>query len=163
MAVDLTPSPLPAAFVERPLAASDLDAVMAVELRAYAYPWSRGNFSDSLVAGHRLVGLFDAAGGLLAYEVSMAGVDERHLLNLTVAPEFQGRGLARHLLDRLVGHAAATGAAGIWLEVRQSNQRARQLYERYGFATVGTRRGYYPNRQSRREDAVVMSLDLRLR
>lgn len=158
MALDLVP-PV-AASLERVLALADLDAVMAIEQRAYPHPWSRGNFTDSLAAGHRLVGLFDNDQRLLAYEVSMAGVDERHLLNLTVAPECQGRGLARHLLDRLAEHGVATGATRLWLEVRQGNERARRLYERYGFATVGLRRGYYPGGSGRREDAVVMSLDL---
>jgi ribosomal-protein-alanine N-acetyltransferase len=86
----------------------------------------------------------------------MAGVDELHLLNLTVHPEWQGRGLGSALLDDVIAAARARGLRSLWLEVRQGNDRARALYRRRGFAEVGLRRGYYPA-AGRREDAVVMS------
>jgi [ribosomal protein S18]-alanine N-acetyltransferase len=149
----------------QPLHSNDIDAVMAIEQRAYAFPWSRGNFTDSLKAGHRAIGLWlpqrEAADMQIAgYSVSMGGVEERHLLNLTIDPDFQGRGLAQLLLDDLLAHARSAGEARLWLEVRQSNQRAQALYQRRGFAAVGLRRGYYPNGHARREDAVVMALDV---
>ena len=90
----------------------------------------------------------------------MAGVQEMHLLNLTVAPAWQHRGLARGLLDALVVDCRADGALWLWLEVRESNLRAREVYRRYGFAQVGWRRGYYPAAAGRREDACVMRLPL---
>ena len=145
-------------LTERALAASDLDAVMDIEVQAYPHPWSRGNFADSLAAGHRMRGLFDGSGALVAYDVAMAGVDEWHLLNLTVAPAEQGLGHARRLLAGLTAHARAGGALRLWLEVRVGNARARRLYEGCGFAVIGLRRGYYPAGHGAREDAVVMSL-----
>jgi ribosomal-protein-alanine N-acetyltransferase len=145
-------------LTERALVASDLDAVMDIEVQAYPHPWSRGNFADSLAAGHRMRGLFDEAGALVAYGVSMAGVEEWHLLNLTVAPAAQARGHARRLLAGLLVHAREGGARRLWLEVRVGNARARRLYEGCGFAVIGLRRGYYPAGHGAREDAVVMSL-----
>jgi [ribosomal protein S18]-alanine N-acetyltransferase len=153
----------------RALRLDDLDAVMDIEQRAYPFPWSRGNFKDSLLAGHRAVGLWLPTApaepveplALAGYGVSMSGVDERHVLNLTVDPAWQGRGLGQRLLDDLVDHAQACGEARIWLEVRDSNQRAQQLYRRRGFALIGRRRGYYPNGHGQREDAAVMALDLK--
>jgi [ribosomal protein S18]-alanine N-acetyltransferase len=138
------------------MAAGDLDAVTAIEACAYAYPWSRGNFSDSLAAGHECWLVPGATEGLLAYLVAMRGVDEWHLLNITVAPPHQGRGHGRALLHWLAGQAKAAAVGRLLLEVRPSNGRARQLYERCGFTLIGHRRGYYPALRGAREDALVM-------
>lgn len=139
--------------------AADLDAVVAVEVRAYPWPWTRGNFIDSLAAGYRAWLARDGDGALLGYYVAMAGVDELHLLNLTVAPECQGRGLGRALLEAVVAEARALPAVRLLLEVRESNLRARRLYASRGMAEIGRRRHYYPARDGR-EDAIVMSLAL---
>lgn len=139
---------------------STLDEVMAIERAAYEFPWTRGNFVDSLHAGYEARVLVDAGPGLLGYFVALPGVDEMHLLNLTVAPAQQGRGHARLMLDALVDLCRERAARQLWLEVRESNRRARELYLRFGFQHVGGRRGYYPARAGKREDAVVMSLQV---
>jgi ribosomal-protein-alanine N-acetyltransferase len=145
------------------MTASWFDAVLRVENSAYAHPWSRGNFSDSLNAGYQaqvLAGGPEGASELLGYFVAMKGVDEVHLLNITVAPAHQRQGWARVMLDALVLWSRGQGALWLWLEVRVSNERARAVYELYGFRHVGTRRAYYPAAGGQREDAVVMSLGL---
>ena len=149
----------PADAVLMPMTVAQLDAVLVVEQAAYPFPWSRGNFVDSLAAGYLARVLREADGALAGYFLAMAGVDEMHLLNLTVAPAFQGRGLSLVLLGALEAECHAAGAAKLWLEVRVSNTRARAIYERYGFAAVGLRKGYYPAAQGSREDAIVMILD----
>lgn len=139
------------------------DAVLRVEQSAYEHPWSQGNFIDSLQAGYQaqlLTAGPDAHGELLGYFVAMKGVDEVHLLNITVAPAHLGQGWARVMLDALVLWSRGQGAQWLWLEVRVSNARAHAIYERYGFRHVGTRRQYYPAVDGQREDAVVMSLAL---
>jgi ribosomal-protein-alanine N-acetyltransferase len=141
-----------------PMTAARLDAVLAIEVSAYAFPWTRGNFIDSLAAGHPTRVLYGAGGELLGYFVAMTGVDEMHLLNITVAPAQQGRGHARFMFDALVSVCREQQARELWLEVRASNARARAMYERLGFAPVGVRKGYYPAPLGRREDAVVMGL-----
>jgi len=141
-----------------PMTVAQVDAVMAIEVAAYAFPWSRGNFIDSLAAGYPSRVLRGARGELLGYFVAMAGVDEMHLLNITVAPAVQGRGHARVLIDALTALCRERQARALWLEVRASNARARAMYERLGFAQVGVRKGYYPAPFGRREDAIVMSL-----
>lgn len=157
----------------------DLTEVMAIERQAYPVPWTHGNFVDSLAAGYPAevlrvpppFGAVPAAGGpgaarpwgqseLLGYWVAMPGVDELHLLNITVAPAWQGQGLAVVMLDRLVAQCRARGLGQLWLEVRVSNARAREVYRRYGLAEVGLRRAYYPVLQGPREDAVLMNLVL---
>jgi ribosomal-protein-alanine N-acetyltransferase len=138
-------------------------AVVRIEQSAYPHPWSEGNFSDSLQAGYQAQLLTAGVLGeseLLGYFVAMKGVDEVHLLNITVAPAHQRMGWARVMLDALVLWSRGQGAQWLWLEVRNSNTRARTIYERYGFRHVGTRRDYYPDGDSKREDAVVMSLAL---
>ena len=147
-----------------PLTVQQLDAVLAIEHEAYAFPWTRGNFIDSLASGYPSQVLYGPQGELLGYFIAMEGVDELHLLNITVAPASEGRGHARFMLDELRALSRTKQAKQIWLEVRESNLRARAIYERYGFVHVGLRRGYYPAARSThasgREDAVVMSLSL---
>lgn len=144
----------------QPIHLHDLDRLMVIETAAYPYPWSRGNFIDSLAAGYRLVKRVDALGRWLGYYVAMTGVDETHLLNLTVVPEHQRQGHARAMLDELVQWSRERQAQHLWLEVRASNLRAQALYRRYGFRDAGLRRGYYPAGPGGRENALVMSLDL---
>lgn len=143
-----------------PMTVAQLDAVMAIEVAAYAFPWSRGNFIDSLAAGYPARVLRGEGGELLGYFVAMGGVDEMHLLNITVAPAVQGRGHARVLVDALIALCREQQAHKLWLEVRASNGRAHSMYEHFGFEAVGVRKGYYPAPFGRREDAVVMSLQI---
>ena len=136
-----------------------LDEVLAIERAAYEFPWSRGNFVDSMAAGYFMQALLaDADGEMRAYFVAMPGVEEMHLLNLTVAPAWQRRGIATALLDELVRQCRERRARQLWLEVRMSNAGARQLYQRYGFRHIGMRKAYYPAAGGQREDALVMGL-----
>ncbi len=145
-----------------------LERLLAIEQRAYPWPWSLGNFQDSLRAGYHMPVLLQgsaqpegfAASGctVLGYAVAMLGVQEVHLLNITVDPDHQGRGWGRLIMARLVQWSLAQGAEQLWLEVRHSNTRAQALYQRLGFEAVGLRRRYYPAARSQREDAVVMRL-----
>lgn len=141
-----------------------LTRVMAIEERVYSHPWSLGNFEDSLRAGYDLMVL---VGGdtLIGYFVAMKGVEETHLLNITVAPEFQHQGWGRMMLDALKLLAHSQGAAKLWLEVRASNEHAQRVYARFGFKQAGLRKGYYaaplaPLTPHGREDAVVMGMAL---
>ncbi|MBK9134927.1 MAG: ribosomal protein S18-alanine N-acetyltransferase [Betaproteobacteria bacterium] len=140
--------------VRRAMTVADIAAVLAIETQAYSHPWSQGNFIDSLAAGHVAEVLVEGD-RLIGYFIAMVGVDELHLLNVTVGPAHQGRGHGSRLLDAVCAHALARSLPTVWLEVRASNQRARALYARRGFAEVGLRRGYYPAARGR-EDAVVM-------
>jgi ribosomal-protein-alanine N-acetyltransferase len=141
-----------------PMTEARLDEVVAIERRAYAHPWTRGNFADSLRSGYQAQ-LLVAGETIIGYFVAMHGVDEVHLLNITVDPEHQGRGWGRVLLDALALWSRAQRAQWLWLEVRTSNKRAQQVYLRYGYRKVGERRNYYPAEHGR-EDAIVMSYKL---
>ena len=167
------PEPVTASPARRlhfvPMREDALDAVHAVEVTAYAHPWNRRHFHDSLLSGYPAVmllgeplpgdaGLPTVPGGevLIGYLVAMPVVDEVHLLNLTTAPAHRRQGHAQRLMQALLDWACRRQAQSLWLEVRESNAPARALYDRLGFATVGRRKGYYPDIGSRREDALVM-------
>lgn len=156
-----------------PMLERDLDAVCEVEKSAYAHPWSRKHFADSLASGYPAMLLLGEAAEhemvwppredgrvLLAYVVAMSGVEEVHLLNITVSPKHQRQGWARCLLNGLVLWSRGQRALWLWLEVRAGNVPARGLYDSYGFKAMGLRKNYYPAGHFVREDAVVMNLDL---
>ena len=133
----------------------DLDEVAAIEKIAYEFPWSRGNFHDSLRNGYFGICMRHVTGTLIGYCVLMPVVDEMHLLNLCVTPAPQRRCRAR-ALARSGAHRACGKLEGLLLEVRPSNHRAIRLYERFGFSSIGRRKNYYPARHRSREDAIVM-------
>ena len=141
------------------LAEAQLDAWVTTEESAYSHPWTKRNFLDSLQSGYNCQGLW-AGEILLGYFVAMVGVDETHLLNLTVAPRYQGQGWAKLMLEALALWSRGQGAKWLWLEVRASNARALSVYAACGFRRVGERKNYYPLAPGQREDAVVMSLPL---
>lgn len=148
----------PPAWRLRAMREGDLDAVMAIESRAYPFPWTRGIFRDCLQAGHQaLLALEDERPA--GYGVMSIAADEAHLLNLCTAPERQSRGLGRHLLHALLRMARDHRVQRIFLEVRPSNPRAIALYHSEGFNEIGRRPRYYPAEQGR-EDALVMAMEL---
>ncbi|MCZ2291165.1 MAG: ribosomal protein S18-alanine N-acetyltransferase [Burkholderiales bacterium] len=153
-------SPPAAGIVLRPMRCDDLPRVVAVEQGVYGFPWTQGNFVDSLAAGYLAEVLVDDDDHVIGYFVAMPGVDEMHLLNLTVAPSAQRRGHGLALLRTVVDRCRALPAASLLLEVRAGNARARQIYERFGFVEIGRRLRYYPAAHGAREDAVVMRLTL---
>ena len=158
-----------------PMEAGDLDAVLSIEQISHAHPWTRGNFSDSLAAGHWAYCIrpdsVDAEPGsyldpqvLWAYCVLYPAVDELHLLNITVAPKLRRLGIAVRMMKAIEGIAASRKMPRIILEVRPSNIPAISLYQSLGYETIGVRKGYYPADEStgQREDAQVMAKSINL-
>ena len=142
----------------RPMRSADLDRIMEVEPTIYTHPWTRGNFDDSMRVGYSCW-VIDCGGVVTGYGVLMTGVREAHLLNLSVAPEWQRRGLGRSLLEHFVRIGRDSDAQQMFLEVRPSNTSARRLYADYGFRDISVRHGYYPAAGGR-EDAILMGLML---
>jgi len=141
-----------------PMAESDLPLVMAIETDIYAFPWTQGNFRDSLAAGYGCW-IYARESELIGYCVVMLAADEAHLLNLSIAASRQRQGHGSMLLQQLCEIGRGRGARRMFLEVRPSNPAALRLYERHGFWRVGLRRDYYPALRGR-EDALVLSLPL---
>jgi ribosomal-protein-alanine N-acetyltransferase len=145
-------APRPLAF--RPMSPDDIDAVLAIERRAYAFPWTRGNFRDCLESGYSCW-VAEEGGELIGYSILMTGAEEGHVLNCCIAPERQGHGHGRRLMLRLIDGLPELAVHCLFLEVRPSNAAAIKLYASLGFETVGLRRHYYPA-EAGREDALVM-------
>ena len=143
-----------------PMRLQDIDDVVRLEHSVFPHPWSRNNFIDSLTSGYDAWVLRDADGALAGYFLLMAAVDEAHLLDVAVAASRQGTGLGRYLLDKVAACARGLGVDSVLLEVRPSNVRALDVYQRYGYVEIGRRRAYYPAHEGRREDAIVMRYTL---
>lgn len=139
----------------RPMRFGDVEAVLSIEHRIYAFPWTLGNFRDSLSAGYSCW-TCDFCDQPIGYGIMMLAAGEAHLLNLGIANDWQGQGLGRKFLRHLIDIARQDRADMMFLEVRPSNKRAIQLYLSEGFDEIGMRRNYYPAANGR-EDAVLMA------
>lgn len=150
-------------FDFRPLAESDLDRLAALDAAATTWCWSRGNFAQSLSAGH-LCRVCEWSRGetcrVIAFIVVQRVLDEASILNVAVDPDWQSQGIGRRLLNEVMDECRKNGVRRMLLEVRASNRRAGQLYESLGFSRDGRRRGYYPGHEGR-EDALLYSLALK--
>jgi len=138
----------------REMQASDLEVIMRIENRAYPHPWSRDIFQDCLRVNY-VNWVCELGEDLVGYAVMSVAAGEAHILNLCIEPDYQGQGLGRRLLKRVMGLASARNADAIFLEVRVSNAIAQQLYESEGFVEISSRRGYYPESSGTREDAII--------
>ena len=144
------------AVAVRHLRLADLTDVEAIERRAYRTPWSRSMFASELAKPTSIcLGAFEGE-QLVGYVINSRYVDAWHVMNVAVDPDYQRRGIATTLLQRLFELTADDERRGYTLEVRVSNAGAIELYERLGFERRGTRRGYYTDN---REDALIMWRD----
>ena len=140
----------------RKLTLDDLSEVEEIEQRAYRTPWSRSMFASELSKKSSIcLGAFEGE-RLVGYIVNSRYVDAWHVMNVAVDPEFQRRGIATSLLERLFELTSEDDGRGYTLEVRVSNDGAIRLYEQLGFERHGIRRGYYTDN---REDALIMWRD----
>lgn len=138
---------------------ADIEAVMSIENQAYPFPWTSGNFKDSINAGYE-AWILKEHGTMIGYMVWMKVVDEAHLLNITLSPARQGHGLGSWMMRHFMEQARAQHQSHLMLEVRPSNPRAISMYRKFGFEQIGLRKAYYPAGSSQREDAVVMRRSL---
>lgn len=158
-----------------PMQTLDLDAVLEIEAISHIHPWTKGNFSDSLAAGHwaycirpqvdqTIKGSYLDSAILWAYCVLFPAVDELHLLNITVSPKLRKLGLASRMMAAIEGVAAQQNMPRIILEVRPSNIAAITLYQKLGYEQIGIRKNYYPAdpQLGIREDALVMAKSIKL-
>ena len=141
-----------------PMREEHLDWVSACEVELHTFPWTSGNFLDSMAAGHGSW-VMSAGTDKLGYAVMLRVLDEAHVLTISFAREAQGRGHGRAFLAWLHDEARKQGATQCFLEVRPSNTAALALYQDMAYEQIGRRRGYYPGLNGR-EDAIVMRREL---
>lgn len=149
--------PIPQLHYRR-MRAGDLAEVARLEKSLYAFPWSLGNFRDSLNAGYDCW-VVTHGETVIGYAVLMIALDEAHLLNFAVAGDWHNQGIGRAFLGHMVQVAKQAGCLIVYLEVRPSNLPARHLYRTSGFQQIAIRPDYYPA-ASGREDALFLGLTL---
>ena len=142
----------------RPMRDADVPAVLLVEKESYEFPWSAGNFIDSIHAGYS-AWVYEVGGEIIGHMIMMTALDEAHLLNITIAPNWRRQGLGRVLLEHAMETAREKNVKALFLEVRPTNAPAIAMYEKLGFEAFALRKGYYPAEQGR-EDALVMRVML---
>ena len=140
----------------------NLDALVALEDASFSVPWSRKSFEAEL-EGNQFSRVFIVPHPEFATEIKVIGYicawmvfEEIRFLNLAVHPEFRRMGLARHLISQAITTGIEEGCCRGMLEVRSSNQAARNLYESFHFQPYATRKSYYTNPT---EDAMLMTLE----
>ena len=142
----------------RSIQESDLNTVLEIENQVYTHPWSLNIFLDCLRGSYHCQ-VYEYEQDILAYSIVSVVAGEAHLLNLSVHPQHQGKGLGREVLQQIIQFARERHADTLYLEVRVSNHAARNLYESEGFNEIGQRFNYYPT-TSGREDALVFARPL---
>lgn len=141
----------------RPARLADSAAIVAIERRCFSDPWSGEAFEEMIRFPLALTLVAERDREVGGYLVGRAVAGEGEIMNLAVAPAERGVGLGGRLLDAGLAALAARGAQSVYLEVRDGNAAARELYGRRGFRPVGRRAGYYRNPV---EDAIVLRLSL---
>ena len=141
----------------REATAADVPGIAALERICFPDPWTPGSLREALASAGTFGLVAEWGGGVGGYSLAREAGGSGEILNLAVAPEHRRRGLGRALLEEALTILGGQGCGSVFLEVRESNAAARELYERRGFRVVGVRRGYY---RSPAEDGMVLRLDL---
>jgi len=141
-------------FSVRPMVAEDLDAVMVVEQGSFYTPWSRSAFEEEL-AQNRLARYLVALDGdaVVGYAGTWLVINEAHVTNVAVRGDRRREGIGRFLMEALMEMAREEGMESMTLEVRVSNEAARELYQQLGFVSAGIRKNYY---SETKEDALIL-------
>lgn len=132
-----------------------LEQIIDIEKKAHTHPWSENLLkkAEGKFDCHRVFVQNDL---VIGYFYSQCVAGEASLLNIAIAPEFQGQGFGKQLLEQYLSEMKLKQASEVWLEVRESNKIAIKLYESIGFNEFDRRYDYYPTAQGR-EDALIMS------
>lgn len=138
------------------MASADLDAILNIEQASFPLPWKREHFEHEMSAPYSFPFVAEHDGVTAGYVCLMSLFEEAQILDIAVAPQQRGRGIARLLMDHAVAVAREKHAEVLALEVRSTNSSAITLYERCGFARTGIRSNYYEGV----DDAVLMELKL---
>lgn len=135
----------------RPMTPDDIDQALAIEQATYPTPWTAGIFRDELAGESRRYVVAEGDEAVVGYAGLLLVAPEAHVTSVTVAPSRRGGRVGTRLMLHLAEAAREAGAKSLTLEVRVSNVAAQALYQRFGMAPVGVRKGYY-----RDEDALIM-------
>ena len=136
---------------------ADIPKILEIENVSFSDPWEERSFNQVLDQENKYFFVEEIDSKLAGYVVFETVFDEGHITNLAVAKPFQRKGVASRFLEKMIDLARSLKIKDIFLEVRESNKAAAQLYSKFGFREVGKRKGYYPKAN---EDALILKLSL---
>lgn len=137
----------------RQMEEGDIEKIAGIEQKCFAVPWSAGMIRDDYKNGLTYYIMCCKGGRVIGYGGMWHVINEGHITNIAITPEEQGKGYGGRLMDEMISLAIEKEMIGITLEVRKSNSKAIEMYEKKGFKRVGERPGYYENNK---EAAVIM-------
>ncbi len=143
----------------RKMRKTDFARVLEIEAKNYRFPWSQETFKDCFAALSYTCWVCEEGDKVVGYGILSIAAGEAHILNISVAPEAQGLGVGRKMMEHLI-EIARKKAQTLFLEVRVSNTKAQALYESLGFNEIGIRKNYYPAENNSREHAIMLALEL---
>lgn len=142
-------------FTLRAMTIKDVNGVYEIERLCFTIPWSKDSFRSEIKrnknANYTVVVSDD--GNIIGYGGLWLVIDEAHITNVAIHPEYRRLGIARALIKTMMNKASSKNISGMTLEVRESNIAARNLYQSLGFEKGGLRKGYYPDNG---ENAIIM-------
>lgn len=145
-------------YVFRYMREEDIDQVLAVEHASFTVPWSREAFYNELHNNKFAVYIvLEEDNKIIGYSGTWVVIDEAHVTNVAILPEYRGRQLGETMMRKLMSVAREMGAKSMTLEARVTNHVAQSLYRKLGFQNGGIRKNYYSDNQ---EDALVMWVNL---
>lgn len=145
-------------IIFRKMQLNDIDQVLNIERQSFPHPWSRDAFeSEILINKYALYFVLECEGTVIGYCGSWVIIDEAHITNIALLPEYRGKKLGEFLLRKMIELFKEKNVIKITLEVRVSNIVAQSLYRKFGFQDGGIRKNYYTDNQ---EDALVMWVNL---
>lgn len=153
---------IPGQLTIRKMAPTDVEAVLELQRRSFAHPWSPELFKREMTHDWSTILLAEDMGPdgsprVIGFLIYWLVHDELHILNLATDPAVRRRGVARALLKQTLENGRENKCAMATLEVRRSNEGAIELYRAFNFRAVGVRPNYYVDEG---EDAIVMIADL---
>jgi ribosomal-protein-alanine N-acetyltransferase len=144
-------------LIIRKMTVDDIPAVVDLDQKSFSLPWPERSFRYELTdnpASRCWVAELD--GKVVGMLVAWLIVDEAHVATVATHPDYRRRGIGRRLLAYALRHIMQDGAHSSFLEVRESNLAAQEMYRKFGYEVTGRRRRYYRDND---EDAILMSLD----
>jgi ribosomal-protein-alanine N-acetyltransferase len=139
----------------RQMDTNDIDRIMEIERRSFVAPWSKTMFEETIFSPISRGLVIEHNNIIVGYIVFYTVYVEAHIMNLAVNAEERKQGYARQMLHRALELFREDNISECYLEVREHNRAAQELYEHFGFEVIGRRKKYYPETN---EDALVMQL-----
>lgn len=141
----------------REMAESDIEKVLEIERQSFVSPWTNRMFEETITSPISMSFTIEIDSLLLGYIMSYLVENEAHIMNLAIHPDHRGKGCASRLVRHTINYCEGKGVSEFFLEVRESNINAKNLYRKLGFEVIGRRKRYYSETN---EDALVMQLSL---